>query len=204
MIRRINNSYHSFWMAYHRAVVKSWKGQLKFIFERLDLSHIDNQAFFDKWTKKIQEQDMRYLGHVMLRSRESRAIDPYAVRTEQNDTSVDNATVTTSDNGPVEPSDLDEAARAIGLPAVCKRLGTDPLTRCVSISRHAGDCKTWQVTDNLAQRYLGDIEPGPGEDADEYHARMRRATNAFNQKFPGWCLLDCNGQLSGKKVKQTS
>ncbi len=45
---------------------------------------------------------------------------------------------------------------------------------------------THEEADALAQRVLGDMDPYPGESPSEYHARLRKADDAFAAKHPNW------------------
>lgn len=45
---------------------------------------------------------------------------------------------------------------------------------------------THEEADELAQRFLGNIEPGPGETPREYHDRLDRATASFQSSHPNW------------------
>jgi hypothetical protein len=91
----------------------------------------------------------------------------------------------TNDHQPRNKSDR------VSLSYVCRKIVyTNGLSRdlCVKDKYHSGPCICWDDADDFAQRFLGNIEPSPGESPDEYSARMDRARNNFISSYPGWAF----------------
>jgi predicted RNA-binding Zn-ribbon protein involved in translation (DUF1610 family) len=59
----------------------------------------------------------------------------------------------------------------------------EALILCEVVDRH-------READNLAQRYLGGADPGPGESPDEYNARMRDMDAGFRAAHPEWLTAE--------------
>lgn len=55
----------------------------------------------------------------------------------------------------------------------------EPLLRVFSDVTH-------EEADYIAQRILGDLEPYPGEEPEEFHVRSERARRLFSIQYPNW------------------
>jgi hypothetical protein len=84
--------------------------------------------------------------------------------------------------------DTDKLGKLQGavLARICEVTGVDPVAQLEHLTRNVSQTLSHEEADVYAQRYLGNIEPEPGESPDEYRARLDAERIEFRERYPNW------------------
>jgi hypothetical protein len=84
--------------------------------------------------------------------------------------------------------DVDKLGKLQGavLARICEVNGVDPVAHLEHLKRNVSQTLSHKEADLYAQRYLGNIEPEPGESPEQYRHRLITAKALFRERYPNW------------------